>query len=402
MEAPDAPNPDRIARLPNMPSLNSSMEAIQTMMTQMQNSLQHHLQQQQRDFEVRMESLLIGKGKIPVLPSPADVKPSVVPLPSVTVPADKATEPSQPSQAGITASDPIDLTHSPEPSLAKPRQSTYVRQPSYPESYSRPCANPHSALQNSGSKIKASDLPKFRGEKGEDVEVWIEQVSAIFEANMCSNQEIVALLSVILKDTALKWFTRLGPKGRSQFPTWIHWQEALLQRFLKANYLAEKKRLWKKRELLQNEDMADHFDAKVDLQAYVFDENTPESELILNILDGLPEHMLPMLKSSITPEMDLLDFRRILLDYEKGLRWSGPWAPRRQDNSTSFRSPRPNDRIHSQSERNHNPNDRFKSKAQGAKKGPLEAPSTVYMWRNALVPRLSKDGHQVQQRVFLS
>jgi hypothetical protein len=42
---------------------------------------------------------------------------------------------------------------------------------------------------------------------------------------------------------------------------------------LKANYLAEKKRLWKKTNLRPNEDMADYFDAKVDLQAYVFDAN---------------------------------------------------------------------------------------------------------------------------------
>lgn len=104
----------------------------------------------------------------------------------------------------------------------------------------------------------------------------------------------------------------------------MHWQEAFRQRFLKANYLAEKKRLWKRRDLRPNEDMADYFDAKVDLQAYVFDANTPESELILDILDGLPDYMLPTLKSSITADMNLLDFRRILLDYEKGLRRNGP------------------------------------------------------------------------------
>ncbi|KAJ9091655.1 hypothetical protein QFC21_007130 [Naganishia friedmannii] len=79
--------------------------------------------------------------------------------------------------------------------------------------------------------------------------------------------------------------------------------------------------------------MADYFDAKVDLQAYVFDEHTPEAELILDILDGLPDYMLPTLKSSITPDMDLLDFRRILLDYKKGLRWNGPWNSRKQDNA---------------------------------------------------------------------
>ncbi|KAJ9092838.1 hypothetical protein QFC20_007266 [Naganishia adeliensis] len=47
--------------------------------------------------------------------------------------------------------------------------------------------------------------------------------------------------------------------------------------------------------------------------------------------------MLPTLKSSITPDMDLLNFRRILLNYEKGLRWNGPWNSRRQDNHASAR-----------------------------------------------------------------
>lgn len=83
--------------------------------------------------------------------------------------------------------------------------------------------------------------------------------------------------------------------------------------------------------------MADYFDAKVDLQAFVFEDYTPDSELILDILDGLPEHMLPTLKSSITPDMNLLGFRRILLDYEKGLRWNGPGVSRRQDYSSASR-----------------------------------------------------------------
>jgi hypothetical protein len=92
--------------------------------------------------------------------------------------------------------------------------------------------------------------------------------------------------------------------------------------------------------------MADYFDAKVDLQAYVFDGHTPESELILDILDGLPDYMLPTLKSSITPDMDLLDFRRILLDYEKGLRWNGSWNSRKQDNyfyrsNNTYERPKP-------------------------------------------------------------
>jgi hypothetical protein len=328
---------------------NNHMEALQTMITQMQDRLQLQLQQQQRDFEVRVESLIIGKGKgtDPANSMPPASGPSAQPTPpSVPSFAPKESQSIDDPQTGPSSNIPAFQHPIQESTMNRPRESPYVRQPSYPTSYTQNPAYSVSSSQSHATKVKASDLPKFKGDKTEDVEVWIEQVSAIFEANMCSNSEIVAFLSVILKDNALKWFTRLGPKGRSQYPTWTHWQEALRQRFLKANYLAEKKRMWKKRDLRANEDMADYFDAKVDLQAFVFDGNTPESELILDILDGLPDYMLPTLKSSITPDMDLSDFRRILLDYEKGLRWNGPYGSRGQNNHQFPRSNAPgNDRA---------------------------------------------------------
>jgi hypothetical protein len=186
-----------------------------------------------------------------------------------------------------------------------PHHSPYLREPSYTHSYSHNQAQPESSRCLS-ARIKASVLPKFRGDKEEDVEAWIEQVSAIFGAHGCTESATVAILSVILKHNALEWFTRLGCKGRSRLPTWIHWQEALRQLLLKANYLAEKKMLLKKRDLRTDEDLAEYFDAKVNLQAYVFDDSTPESELILDILNGLPDYMLPTLKSSITSHAGLL------------------------------------------------------------------------------------------------
>lgn len=329
----DAPNPERMVRLPNS-SLRSdnNLDTLQALIVSMQADLQVQ-RQQQRDFKARMESLLIGKGKA-AQPAVADTLDGE---PSTSQPSAITKESDTPSDADIGIAKPLEPPAS-EHRFPNPHHSQYVREPSYPHSYSHNLAYPRSSPQESHTKIKASDLPKFRGDKGEDVEVWIEQVSAIFEAIRCTKSEIVALLSVILKDNALKWFTRLGVKGRSQLPTWMHWQDALRQRFLKANYFAEKKRLWKKRDLRSNKDLAVYFDAKVDLQAYVFDESTPESELILDILDGLPDHTLPTLKSFITPDMDLLDFRRILLDYEKGLRWNGTWNSKRGDNNSGFHS----------------------------------------------------------------
>lgn len=304
LDPPAAPNPDRIARASIPTAGATNLESLQALMSQMQDNFQHQLQQQQRDFEVRMEALLIGKGK---------AKEVSLPSSSSAVPDDSTSFPSAlERERSVKLEDPISLKSSGreesalpsrvlEQDFSMPASSVPERQPSHRPSYFDNNLDSSSTYNRSATKIKASDLPKFRGDKGEDVDVWIGQLSAIFDINNCSNSDIVAFLSVILKDTALKWFTRLGPKGRSQFITWAHWQDALRQRFLKANYLAEKKRLWKKRDLRQDEDMADYFDAKVDLQAYVFDENTPDSELILDILDGLPEQMHPILKSAITP-----------------------------------------------------------------------------------------------------
>jgi hypothetical protein len=365
-ELPGRPNPERTSRLPSMPELTErtnarQTEELQAMIAAMQSNLQQQLQKQQQDFESRIETLMIGKGKNPeAINSSVDKASASTTLNLNNELQDSYIEPINDADIGIASNDPIE----PQPKGSRfpsTHHSQYVREPSYPFHTHRN-ANPPAPAHISHSRVKASDLPKFKGDKGEDVEVWIEQVSAIFGANRCSDEEIVAFLSVILKDTALKWFTRLGLKGRSPFPTWSDWQDALRQRFLKANYLAEKKRLWKKRDLRSNEDMVDYFDAKVDLQAYVFDETTPESELILDILDGLPEHMLPTLKSSISADTDLLEFRRILLDYEKGLRWNGPWNARKSDGNTFA-----NNRPHSHS------NDRNKGPSTGK---PIERDTT--------------------------
>ena len=341
-ELPARPNPEKTSRLPSMPALTQRANALhteelQTMIMEMQRNFQQQLQQQQRDFEIRVEQLMIGKSKMPETSPPNINKTSSFTPSGVDIDQGIPSVPVEDQMdIGIASNDPIN-NHGRVPRSPQAHDSRYVGQPAYPSAHNH--AYPIPPLQNSHTtKLKASDLPKFKGDKGEDVETWIEQVDAIFESTKCSESDIVALLSVILKGTALRWFTRLGPR-RALYTTWNHWQGALRERFLEANYLAEKKRQWKKRDLRPNEAMVDYFDAKVDLQAYVFDETTPESELILDILDGLPDHMLPTLKSSITVDTDLLKFRRILLDYEKGLRWSGPWASRRSDGNSNRGSP---------------------------------------------------------------
>lgn len=73
-ELPSRPHPERTSRLPLMPELTAKASAVssaelQALITEMQHSfqqqLQQQLQQQRRDFENRIESLMIGKCKAP-------------------------------------------------------------------------------------------------------------------------------------------------------------------------------------------------------------------------------------------------------------------------------------------------------------------------------------------------
>jgi hypothetical protein len=261
-------------------------------MKQMHAEFQQQLQAQQRDFEVRIRQLSTKLKRDRDLASPSTpiyASSSHLSGPKKTLHTD---------EEGASQSQPhVDIHHVKKLASNK----SYPGQPSLSPNYAHkdPC---HLSATVPPARIKASDLPKFNGSKDEDVEIWLAQVSVIFDANKCADTEIVAYLSVTLKDTALKWFTRLGKKGRSRFITWIDWQDGLRQRFLKPNYLADKKRQWKQRELRIDEDISDYFDDKVDLQAFVFDQGTPDSELILDIIDGLPEHMLPTLRVPSNPE----------------------------------------------------------------------------------------------------
>jgi hypothetical protein len=62
------------------------------------------------------------------------------------------------------------------------------------------------------------------------------------------------------------------------------------------------------------------FDDKVDLQRYAFPENELDIDLIDDIIQGMPGHMHPTLQNAVKEYTTLEDFRRILKNYEKGLR----------------------------------------------------------------------------------
>jgi hypothetical protein len=223
-----------IGRLSDL-SINSdtTFNSLQALIASMQQDLQAQLQKQYRDFEVRIKSLLVGQGK-----ANQSTASDTYEIESSTF--DPSSTPKG-QELAFNANTGKTDDESPEQSLEKqclsdPHRSPHQEDSPYFQSYSKPFHLQDHSLPRSASKIKASDLPKFSGGKEEDVEIWIEQISAIFDVNRSSTSEIVAFLSVILKDHALRWFTRLGSKGRARLSTWTLWKHTLRQRFLKANY----------------------------------------------------------------------------------------------------------------------------------------------------------------------
>lgn len=71
---------------------------------------------------------------------------------------------------------------------------------------------------------------------------------------------------------------------------------------------------------MPGEDLFDYFDEKSSLQRYVWPSGTTDNELIDDIIDGLPEEWHPILRTALKKHTSVSDFRRILMDYEAGLR----------------------------------------------------------------------------------
>jgi hypothetical protein len=130
-----------------------------------------------------------------------------------------------------------------------------------------------------GTRLKASDLPKFNGRDNEDVDQWIEKVTAIFDFSGASNAALLQQLPLILQGNALTWFTQLGREKRSTFLTWDHWQTAIRNAFYMPNHRANLRRQCLYRTLRRNESFADYFQDKQKLQHYVYPAGTLEAGL---------------------------------------------------------------------------------------------------------------------------
>lgn len=114
---------------------------------------------------------MIGKGKNPeAINSSVDKASASTPLNLNNQLQDSDTEPINDADIGITSNDPIEPP-SKESRFPSAHHSQYVRERSYPRSYTHNHADPPPPPHSSYSRVKASDLPKLKGDKGEDVEV---------------------------------------------------------------------------------------------------------------------------------------------------------------------------------------------------------------------------------------
>jgi hypothetical protein len=300
------------------------LQSQMQLQAQMQSEMQARLQEQQRISQARIISLLNSQSRSSIASTAARPmqRPSPHPTEAIRNVSSPAHLPSEHSRLPPTVRVPEPPFNSP------PHSQLHVK---------TPVRQTHQIITHA-SKIKASDLPKYSGLDTEDIEVWIERLSAIFEANRVTDAEIIGHISVTLKDNASLWYTKLGSDVRSSLSTWADWKKVLRQRFQKANYATDKKREWKKRELKHDEKMSAYFDDKVYLQTFVFDSATSDRERIEDLMDGLPKYMVPVLKGSLLTGTDLLEFRRILLDYEDGLRPYGAWNYKASEENEPVRS----------------------------------------------------------------
>lgn len=210
---------------------------------------------------------------------------------------------------------------------------------------------------NTGHKLKASDFPNFYGKENEDIDEWIEKVSAIFEYSGNTDAALLQLLPSLFKANALTWFTSLGRTMRLSLQTWDQWQHTLKEVFEGPDYLESMRRKCLYRSLRVEESFADYYQDKVRLQRFIFPEGTTHRELIKDIITGLPLHMKPLILANITPNTTLFDFRRVLIELEPALRNRNP---RSKGSNHTYQNN--NNRPFNQSD--HNPNVTTRAYAQ--------------------------------------
>jgi transposase InsO family protein len=177
------------------------------------------------------------------------------------------------------------------------------------------------------SKLKASDLPKFYGKDTEDVDDWIEKVSAITTYSGARDSELLKLLPLLLSGNASEWFTTLGETARAQLNTWELWKAALRNAFYLPDHEMRKRMMCRNRMLKKTETFGDYFQARRALQRYVYPEGTPDKILIQDIMEGIPVHLHPIIRANSIEVRTIDEFRRVLIDLEPGIRDTRLYIP---------------------------------------------------------------------------
>jgi hypothetical protein len=130
--------------------------------------------------------------------------------------------------------------------LRETREGTYTSNSTYTNEHPR-------------SKIKPSDLPKFFGKDNEDVDEWIEKVSAIFTYSQAKDIDLLRILPLLLHGNASEWFTTLGEEGRARLTSWTAWKAALRNGFYLPDHEMTKQMLCRNRTLKRTESFGDYF-----------------------------------------------------------------------------------------------------------------------------------------------
>ena len=119
-------------------------------------------------------------------------------------------------------------TESTPPTQASTRTDTTARyQPTSSYRYDRQGTTDTQDHYRSTNRIKTSDLPKFSGKDTDDVDTFIEGISAIFEYSHITEEELLRHLPLILTGQASTWFTQLGSERRHSLQHWDDWKNAL-------------------------------------------------------------------------------------------------------------------------------------------------------------------------------
>jgi hypothetical protein len=159
------------------------------------------------------------------------------------------------------------------------------------------------------------------------VDDWIEKVSAIFTYSRAKDMDLLRILPLVLHGNASEWFTTLGEEGRARLTSWDAWKASLRNGFYLPDHEMTKQMLCRNRTLKRNESFGDYFQSRRALQRYVYPPGTIDKVLIKDIMEGIPQHLHPIIRANSIGVRNIEDFRRVLIDLEPGIRDTRAFTP---------------------------------------------------------------------------